>query len=559
MFGRGLSFAAILVLGLTGLAHAQDVLSTQKGVALGGTDQRGLPNVGTLPPPFGSTLFTAAKPAPGTAAPSLTAPASQPMPSSQPRSNYDPSYIVQPGDAVDIQLYGATSISAPSTVNAGGDIFIPTVGPVHVAGQPASQLQSSIDTAVQQVYVRDVKVYSALLSAIPVNVFVTGPVARPGQYPASSTDSVIAILQYAGGIDPVAGSYRDIRIVRHGRVIQHIDLYEFLIEGHLPPFALHNGDTIVVGKQGLSVAVMGSVRGAYRYELTPPYTGDQVIALARPLPDATHVALIGVRGGRPGSAYMTLEQFAHHGLEDGDIVRMVADIAANTITVTIDGRVEGQTTLVLRRDATLLEVLSYIPVSNYFADTESIYLRRASVAAAQKKSIQESVLRLEQAVTSTPVVSDSDATIRVQEEQLVEKFAQEALAVQPEGRVIISRGGKVGDVRLEDGDVIVVPARTDLVTITGEVSIPQAVRWSAELSVNDYLTLAGGVTERGDTSRILVQRASGEILIGTRTDIHPGDQIIILPEVPSNLLPILKDITAVIYQIAVGVGVALHL
>lgn len=56
-----------------------------------------------------------------------------------------------------------------------------------------------------------------------------------------------------------------------------------------------------------------------------------------------------------------------------------------------------------------------------------------------------------------------------------------------------------------------------------------------------------------------MQRASGEIIVGASTDVHAGDRIIVLPEAPSETLPVLKDITAVIYQIAVGVGVALRL
>lgn len=555
MYLRGLVFGALGLLAAATTAVAQDALSTQKEITLGGNDRRGLPDPAGLPPPFGSNLFGTPKAPPSTTTPSA---AGQPMPSAQSHANFDPNYVVQPGDAVDVQLYGATSISAPSTVNANGDIFIPTVGPVHVGGTTAAALPGAVSGAVQQVYVQNVRVYAALLSAIPVNVFVTGPVLHPGQYPASSTDSVIAALQYAGGIDPLAGSYRDIKILRHGAVVQTIDLYDFLIRGRLAPFTFRNGDSIVVGPQGLMVSVSGATRGNYRYELKAPYTGAELLKLARPRADATHASLTGIRDGRPQAFYETMDEFAKRTLMDGDVVRFAADIASNMITVTVDGRVEGPTTLVLRREATLQEALSYIPVLPQFADTQSVYLRRASVADAQKAAIGDSILRLEQSITATPLVGDSDAAMRAQEAALLDKFAQEARAVQPEGRVIVSRRGQVGNVRLEDGDVIVVPPRTDLVNVTGEVAIPQAIVWGEDLSVGEYLDLAGGVTPRGDTGHIIVQRASGEIVIGS-TRVRAGDHIIVLPKEPDETLPILKDITAVIYQIAVGVGVALHL
>ena len=559
MFARGLCLAVLGLLAIAPMARAQDALSTQAQVTLGGNDTRGLP--GGLPPPFGSTLFTGGKDGPVITPPGSSPPAAalQSPPAAQTHTNFDPNYVVQPGDAIDIQLYGATAISAPSTVNAHGDIFIPTVGPVHVAGATASTLQGVVSTAVQQVYVQNVKVYAALLSAIPVKIFVTGAVAHPGQYSASSTDSVIAALQYAGGIDPMSGSYRDIKILRHGQVVQTIDLYFFLIKGILPPFTFRSVDAIVVGPQGLTVAVSGAQRGNYRYELTAGNTGQELLDLARPRADTTHVSLTGIRDGRPTSFYLTLADFAQRTLMNGDVVRMVADVAANMITVTIDGRIDGPTTLVLRREATLQEALSYIPVSTKFADIESVYLRRASVAVAQKKAIEESVLRLQASIASAPLVGDSDAAIRTQEAALVDKFAEEARSVQPEGRVIVSRHGRVGDVRLEDGDVIVIPPRTDLVDVTGEVTIPQAVVWDENLSVSDYLELAGGVTARGDSRHVIVQRASGETILGAATPVRAGDRIIVLPEEPDETLPILKDITAVIYQIAVGVGVALRL
>lgn len=556
MFVRGLAAAVLSMLAFATGAYAQDAWSTQAQVSLGGNDVRGLPGPGSLPPPFGSTIFSG-NPVNGGGAPPAGTPAAPP--SAQTHVNFDPSYVVQPGDAVDVQLFGATAISAPSTVNANGDIFIPTVGPVHVAGATAGSLQDVVNGAVQKVYVQNVRVYASIVSAIPVKIFVTGAVAHPGQYSASSTDSVVAALQYAGGIDPASGSYRNISILRRGKTVQSVDLYDFLIKGQMPAFTFQNGDTVVVGPQGLTISVMGSQRGNFRYELIGAHDGRELLALAPPRADTSHVSLTGIRDGRPTSFYLKIDEFSARPLMNGDIVRMVADAAADMITVTIDGRVEGPTTLVLRREATLQEALAYIPVSKEFADIDSVYLRRASVAVAQKKAIDESLLRLQESISEAPLVGDSDATVRAQEATLIDKFATQARAVQPEGRVIVSRHGKVGNIRLENGDVIVIPPRTDLVTVTGEVAIPQAIVWGEDLSVADYLELAGGVTPRGDERHIIVQRASGETIVGASTRVNAGDRIIVLPEAPSETLPILKDITAVIYQIAVGVGVALRL
>jgi hypothetical protein len=144
-----------------------------------------------------------------------------------------------------------------------------------------------------------------LTSTVPVNVFVTGGVISPGQYALPPTASIIAFLQAAGGIDPNLGSYRDIRILRDRQTLATADLYAFLLQGRLPTVQLRDRDTILVGRQGPTVAAEGDVSGVYRYELSQPRDGDELINLARPLPDANHVSLVGIRNGRPASFYFT--------------------------------------------------------------------------------------------------------------------------------------------------------------------------------------------------------------------------------------------------------------
>ena len=105
-------------------ALAQDALSTQRQATLGGTDQRGLPDPSTLPPLFGSSLFLVPKGAAlapalglalGSAEPgAVPAPATSSAASAAGRTNFDPGYVIQPGDAIDVQLFGAAAISAPS-------------------------------------------------------------------------------------------------------------------------------------------------------------------------------------------------------------------------------------------------------------------------------------------------------------------------------------------------------------------------------------------------------------------------------------------------------------
>jgi protein involved in polysaccharide export with SLBB domain len=467
--------------------------------------------------------------------------------------------MIAPGDVLQVHIYGATTLDQQVTVDGNGEIFLPSVGPVHVAGITAGELQAAVSAAVASVYQKNSQVYVTLSTAVPINVFVTGAVMSPSQYSLPSTASVITFLQAAGGINPTRGSYRDIQILRDGRPIATADLYDFLLRGRLPSVRLRDRDTILVRQQGPTVAALGAVRGVFRYEIEKPRTGEELIALARPLADATHVSLLGIRGGRPESFYFTLSAFRSVPLRDGDIVTFSPDVPTGVMTVKLDGRIDGPTTLVVSRTATLLDVLAYVPVDTYFADTSSIYVRRLSVAQAQKKSIDDALHRLESAVVTSPTITAEQAQMRQQEAQIIFTFGKQLADVQPEGRLVVSYDGHLSNVRLEDGDVIVVPSRTDLVLISGEVRVPQSLVWIRGAPVGQYIETAGGFTERADTSNLLVIRPSGQTIVGSNPPILAGDRIIVLPS-PSNwALPFIKDITQIIYQVAVGVGVLLRL
>jgi protein involved in polysaccharide export with SLBB domain len=472
---------------------------------------------------------------------------------------FDPNHMMAPGDVVQLHVYGATTLDQQATVDGNGDLFIPSVGPVHVAGILAGNLQAVVSTAVAAIYQKNSQVYVTMAAAVPVNVFVTGAVISPGQFALPPTASIISFLQAAGGVDPNRGSYRDIQILRDGQTIATADLYAFLLQGRLPSVRLRDRDTILVGLQGPTASAMGDVSGLYRYELSQPRNGGELINLARPYPDATHVNLVGVRNGKPTSFYYSLSEFRNVALLDGDIATFNPDVPTGVMTVTVDGRIKGPTTLVVTREARLLDILPYLSIDPYFTDTSSVYIRRVSIAQAQQKAIQESMQRLESTVVTAPTITAEQAQMRQAEAQIIFQFAAQLTNVQPEGRLVVEENGQPGNVRLENGDVIVVPSRTDLVLVSGEVRVPQSVVWSRGAPLDHYIDSSGGFTERANTSEILVMQPSGATLVGSNPPIVAGDRIIVLPRPDNWTFPFIKDLTQIIYQIAVATGVLVKL
>ena len=130
--------------------------------------------------------------------------------------------------------------------------------------------------------------------------------------------------------------------------------------------------------------------------------------------------------------------------------------------------------------------------------------------------------------------------------------------IQPLGRVVTARDNQQRNVVLEADDVIVVPARTNVVRVGGEVMMTQAVMFRPKATAADYITDSGGYTDRSDRGRVIVIRANAEVAVGdTDLPVFPGDEILVPPKIDTKVLQNAVDVTQVIYQIAVSAAVVI--
>jgi len=111
---------------------------------------------------------------------------------------------------------------------------------------------------------------------------------------------------------------------------------------------------------------------------------------------------------------------------------------------------------------------------------------------------------------------------------------------------------------LESDDVIVIPTRTNVVRISGEVMMTQAVMWRPGAKAEDFITDAGGYTDRSDEGKVIIVHPNAEVTIGDPDiAVMPGDEILVPPVIDSKVLQNAVDITQVIYQIAVSAAVVI--
>ncbi|WP_338036109.1 SLBB domain-containing protein [Halomonas binhaiensis] len=118
---------------------------------------------------------------------------------------------------------------------------------------------------------------------------------------------------------------------------------------------------------------------------------------------------------------------------------------------------------------------------------------------------------------------------------------------------------EIRDIRLQDGDVVTLPEVTDSILISGEITVPQAAVFRPGSRVRDYIDGAGGLTQRADDDNILVVRQSGEVRDADDVVLRPGDEILVMPKVPTKNIQLATSISQILYQIAVATKVAIDL
>lgn len=472
---------------------------------------------------------------------------------------FNPGYILNPGDSIQVRLWGAFTFDGALQVDPKGNIFLPNVGPVKVAGVSNSQLNALITNKVKQVYQANVSVYASLLQAQPVKVYVTGFVRSPGLYGGVTSDSLLNYLIKAGGVDPDRGSYVDIVVKRGNRVRSSINLYDFLLNGKLGLSQFADGDTIVVGPRQHTFSVQGDVFNSYDFEFRDssiPVT--EALSWARAKPGATNITIIRQQGLQKRSEYYPLSSAPGRMLQDGDTLIVSTDRYAGTIQVRIEGAHSGEHAMILPYGSSMRAVLAKIR-TNSMSQMNAIQLYRPSVAERQKEMLNVSLQKLEEASLSAQSSTKEEASLRMQEAQLISRFVAKARNVVPKGEVILNEKN-LDSILLEDGDVISIPQKTSLVMVHGEVLFPNAVSWEKGMRPKDYIEKCGGLTQKSGKAKIVVIRQNGAAENAEDVDtLNPGDELMVLPQYASKNIEVSRGISTILYQLAVGAKVILSI
>lgn len=282
---------------------------------------------GQVLPNFGADLF---RRVPSTFAPVDMAPV-------------PPDFVVGPGDELRIRVWGQLSFQANVRVDRSGDIYLPQVGPVHVASVPFAELEGHLRSAIGRIFHNfDLTVDLGQIRSI--QVYLAGEARTPGVYTVSSLSTLVDALFVSGGPNS-QGSLRNIELRRGSQTVAHFDLYDLLIRGNKSTDTkLLPGDVIFIPPLGPQIAITGSVKTPAIYELLPGEPLSGALSDAGGASTVASTARISVERIQDHNERQAMEiAYDKDGLAtplaDGDIVRVFSIVPRYGKTVVLRGNI----------------------------------------------------------------------------------------------------------------------------------------------------------------------------------------------------------------------------
>lgn len=503
-----------------------------------------------LPPVFGANLFNG----------NFTK-ASQ--------SLYNPDYKIAIGDKINFRMWGAVEFQQELMVDSQGNVFVPGVGAINLLGVRNGDLVRVLKQGISKIYKKNVFVYADMNVYQNVSVFVTGSVNKPGLYQGLSSDSIIQYLDKASGINLDYGSFRNIEILRDNKVALQVDLYDFLFSGKMKLFPFRTGDVILVKNLESYVFVQGDVQKPFRFELKDDIKTLEDLARvsgAKPIVTNAIVRSYLANNKIDINSYKQKE-FASVALKVGDEVEFRPDYSAENITIEIQGEHNGMHSMVVKKGTTLAEVALKIK-PNPQSNLDAIQVFRQSVSQTQKKLIEAQLKELETLALTSSSVTAQEASMRASQSKMVLEFIERAKSLTPKGQIVLENKSAYATTVLEEGDVINIPTKNNLVLVQGEVALPGAFIYEEDKNLNYYIKLAGDFTERANKKRILVIRANGKAerydsswySFASAPSLKPGDSLLVLPAIETGRgLQITSVLAQILYQIAIATSVVLDI
>lgn len=383
-------------------------------------------------------------------------------------------YRLGPGDEVVIDLWGTSEDHLRQTISPEGSIMISQVGPVYLNGLTIADANKHIKSIFARKYAgmddAETEVQVTLGQVRSIQIDILGEVATPGTFRMSPFSTVFHALYRAGGIRDI-GTLRNIQVLRNGRKIAGIDIYEYLFEGKTSGnIRLQEGDVIIVPPYNQLVNIDGNVKRPMYYEIKP---------------DETIGDLLEYAGGFTGDAYSGMVRLARLSGTENELYNI--DRAEFDTYRLRDGDIVTVGTI-LDRYANRVELKGAVYRPGMFA-------------------IGNDVNTVGQLVRKADGLTDDAYADRVILYREGPELQLEIMSLDLKGIL----NGTVADVPLQRNDVLVISSIHELqsrgsLTIAGLVARPGTYPFADNTTLEDLILQAGGLLEGASTARVEVAR-----------------------------------------------------
>ncbi|MBV8208397.1 MAG: SLBB domain-containing protein [Acidobacteria bacterium] len=456
-----------------------------------------------------------------------------------------PDYLIGPGDELLIRAWGQIDVNYRATVDRAGEIYIPKVGAISMAGVKYADAHDYLVSQFGRVF-KGFELSVTMGRLRSLQVFVVGQAKSPGSYTVSSLSSLVDALFAAGG--PAArGSMRNIQLKRAAQTVGSFDLYDLLINGDKShDLKLLAGDVIYIPPVGPLVALAGSVNTPAIFELKPGETLAEAVRYAGGLANTAagqHVVVerIDNRQARVTDDFpLTIQGFARE-LHDGDVLRFLRISPRFEKTVTLRGNVAVPGLYPWREN---MRIHDLIPNRESLITDE--YWRRQNqlaVAAemagqrfdsAPREALDQAALKNDIARISTEINWDYAVIQRLDHADLSPHLISFNL-----GKAI--DGDDSDNLAIQPNDVVTIFARTDIqvpiarqskfVHLEGEVARPGIYQIEPDETLRQLLEHVGGLSPQAylfgaeftrESTRVAQQRRLDEYVGGVEQSMRQG-------------------------------------
>ena len=406
-----------------------------------------------------------------------------------PRLNFEPNmniatpqnYRLGPGDAVYVDIYGASQKTIESTITPDGTIVIEGYGPIELSGLTVNQANSKLKATLGARY-KSSKVKLTVGQTKTISVNVMGEVMTPGTYTLSAFATVFHALYMAGGTNSI-GTLRNIKVFRNNRQVTTVDIYDYILNGKMTGnIRLAEGDVIVVGPYDCLVSISGKVKRPMYYEMK------QTESLA---------SLMKYSGGFTGDAYKKS-------------VRVVRKSGTQYSVFNVG---EFDMSSFRMSDEDSVSVDSILPRYSNMVEVRGAVFRPGMYQMGGEVETVRTLIQQAEGVT------EDAFTAHAVMHRLKPDRTLEVIQVDVDGIM----NGRVADIPLKNEDVLYIPSKKELqedltLTIHGEVMYPGIYKYADNETLEDLVLQAGGLKETASLMKVDVARRIVDQRLTTSSD-----------------------------------------